>query len=216
MHECDEYHGSLDQRMGLATIWKEPSDVDHWRVELDILAAIDMLNSLRIDTDQWRGEIADSVWDGLLDKRYALSAQISGMCPTDTHRFRLKVTRESITAAGNLLPLRTRFNAKIAMTEYLPNIRSLCQYDQGIAGRGRALRSRQKRRYLPLSDEKRQKLVGDGLEENKVGFHIFSKLIVVIFIKDSCRRRVGTSKQRYGMIVARVPQKRDGKEMQSE
>lgn len=41
------------------------------------------------------------------------------------------------------------------MTEYMPNIRSMCLYDRGIAGKGRTPRSRRKIRYINLDDESR-------------------------------------------------------------
>jgi hypothetical protein len=48
------------------------------------------------------------------------------------------------------------------MQEYMPNIRSLCEYDQGIAGKGRTQRSRKKIRYIKLDDESRDYLINCG------------------------------------------------------
>jgi hypothetical protein len=47
----------------------------------------------------------------------------------------------------------------LVMIEYMPHIRSMCQYDQGIAGKGRTKRSRKKIRYFNKLDEESRQVI---------------------------------------------------------
>ena len=69
---------------------------------------------------------------------------------------------EYMYAAQDLLSLRAYYlSDTLTMEEYIPYIRGMCQDDQGVASRGRTLRTRRKRRYLPLTEEQRLILLED-------------------------------------------------------
>lgn len=40
----------------------------------------------------------------------------------------------------------------------MPNIRSMCLFDQGVAGKGRTARSRRKIRYIKLDEDSRHEI----------------------------------------------------------
>jgi hypothetical protein len=50
-------------------------------------------------------------------------------------------------------------SGNLVMTEYMPHIRSMCLYDQGIAGKGRTKRSRKKIRYFSKLDEESRQVI---------------------------------------------------------
>ena len=71
---------------------------------------------------------------------------------------------EYMYAAQDLIPLRAYYlSDTLTMAEYIPYIRGMCQDDQGVASRGRSLRTRRKRRYLPLTEEQRLVLLEDPI-----------------------------------------------------
>ncbi|KAI9484417.1 P-loop containing nucleoside triphosphate hydrolase protein [Zychaea mexicana] len=134
LHECDEYGPSQDQLLGYTTMWKHPTDLDHWSLSEDMPSYfwVQAYESIRDDT--WRKALLPTVWEELVKER-ALAID------------------DCLFGAGDLISWRAYLSDTVTMMDYVPHIRMMCDYDQGVASRRRAPRTRRKRRYLPLSDE---------------------------------------------------------------
>ncbi|KAJ8658309.1 hypothetical protein O0I10_005992 [Lichtheimia ornata] len=139
-HECDEYGpSSADRPTGYKALWKTPSNTDHlfWDYGDSMATQTWVANYERLKDKDW---IMATLWEQLLDVR----SEAAGDC---------------IAACEALLTLRTAgLSDELILNDYLPHIRSMCIYDQGVASRGRSLRTRRKRRYFDLSEDQRQVL----------------------------------------------------------
>ncbi|KAI7886194.1 hypothetical protein K492DRAFT_233695 [Lichtheimia hyalospora FSU 10163] len=140
-HECDEYGpSSADRPIGYKPLWKIPSNTDHlfWDYGDSMATRTWVANYERLKNKDW---LMSTLWEQLLDVR----SEAAGDC---------------ITACEALLTLRTAvLSDEPILNDYLPHIRSMCINDQGVASRGRSLRTRRKRHYFDLSNDQRQILL---------------------------------------------------------
>ncbi|KAI8144760.1 P-loop containing nucleoside triphosphate hydrolase protein [Fennellomyces sp. T-0311] len=141
LHECDEYGPSQDQILNYTILEKLPTDLAHWQLGEDMATDLWVQMYGRANAEL-RTALEPTVWDELMRVR-ALTAD------------------QCYLASKEVLPWRAYLSAQLTMTDYIPRIRDMCVDDQGVVGRGRALRTRRKQRYLPLTEEGRKVLVNE-------------------------------------------------------
>ncbi|KAI8638169.1 P-loop containing nucleoside triphosphate hydrolase protein [Parasitella parasitica] len=124
----DGYHGN-DTRM----ICKNAADLDHWELGEIMDNSITVMNiATIIKRKGWRNQL--SYWENLCYTRQLYSV-------------------DCLIACKHIIQQQN--NPELIMSQYMPYIRSLAMYDQGVAGKGRTARTRKRQRYLQLSDESR-------------------------------------------------------------
>lgn len=143
MYDIDQYNAHQDGYQGNDTrmIYKNATDLDHWELGEIMDNSITVMNLATINkNNSWRNHLSawSSHWEYLCNARKLYSDDCL------------------ITCKHILSQKEQRFD--LILSEYMPIIRSLSQYDQGLAGKGRTVRTRKKLRYLQLSDESRDAL----------------------------------------------------------
>ncbi|KAL7316882.1 hypothetical protein PS15m_003315 [Mucor circinelloides] len=143
LYDIDQYNAHQDGYQGNDTrvIYKDATDLDHWELGEIMDNSITVMNLATINkNNSWRNHLSawSSHWEYLWNARKLYSDDCL------------------ITCKHILSQKEQRFD--LILSEYMPIIRSLSQYDQGLAGKGRTVRTRKKLRYLQLSDESRDAL----------------------------------------------------------
>ena len=121
MYDIDQYNNYQDGYHGndIQMIYKNPSDLDHWELGEIIDNSITVMNLATINkSNSWRNHLSawSSHWEYLCNARKLYSDDCL------------------ITCKHILSQKEQRFD--LILSEYMPIIRGLSQYDQGLAGKG--------------------------------------------------------------------------------
>ena len=141
MYDIDQYNNYQDGYHGndIQMIYKNPSDLDHWELGEIIDNSITVMNLATINKSKsWRNHL--SVW----------SSHWEYLCNT-----RKLYSDDCLITCKQIIQHNNSIHLDLFMSQYMPHIRSLSKYDQGVAGKGRTIRTRKRLRYLQLTDESR-------------------------------------------------------------
>ncbi|GAN09775.1 hypothetical protein MAM1_0290c09307 [Mucor ambiguus] len=144
LYDIDQYNAHQDSYHGNDTrvIYKDATDLDHWELGEIIDNSITVMNLATINkNNSWRNHL--SAW----------SSHWEYLCNTRKH-----YSDDCLITCKHILSQQKEQRLDVILSEYMPAIRSLSQYDQGVAGKGRMVRTRKRLRYLQLTDESRDAL----------------------------------------------------------
>ncbi|KAF1804341.1 P-loop containing nucleoside triphosphate hydrolase protein [Mucor lusitanicus] len=144
LYDIDQYNAHQDGYHGNDTrvIYKDATDLDHWELGEIMDNSITVMNLATINkNNSWRNHL--SAW----------SSHWEYLCNT-----RKLYSDDCLITCKHILSQHKEQRLDVILSDYMPAIRSLSQYDQGVAGKGRMVRTRKRLRYLPLTDESRDAL----------------------------------------------------------
>ncbi|KAI9478367.1 MAG: hypothetical protein EXX96DRAFT_570574 [Benjaminiella poitrasii] len=147
IYDSDQYDTKDIFYNNTTLLLKEAKDLDHWELGEVIENTISIVcMSQEANNNRWRNDYLSSWsnhWGHLQNEsQIYMNTCLEIIHPSILNNFSIELSRN------------------LVMMEYMPEIRSLCIHDKGIAGKGRTKRTRKQIRYFDqLDDESRKYLI---------------------------------------------------------